>query len=68
VAKKIIAIGKIVNKRTGELDTRYVEWRKYTKTQKFPHRHTSPISGMVESVEDDAVGVEAIDEKMQWRC
>ena len=68
VAKKNIAMAKIVNKRTGEFDPRYVEWRKYIKTHKFPHRHTSPISGMVESAEDDAVGVEAIHEKMQWRC
>jgi hypothetical protein len=68
VAKKIIALAKIVNKRTGEFDPRYVEWRKYIKTHKFPHKHTSPISGMVESAEEDAVGVEAIHEKMQWRC
>ena len=68
VAKKIIAMAKIVNKRTGEFDPRYVEWRKYIKTHKFPHRHTSPISGMVESAEEDAVGVEAIHEKMRWRC
>ncbi len=68
VAKKIIAMAKIVNKRTGEFDQRYVEWRKYIKTYKFPHRHTNPISGMVESAEDNAVSVEAIDEKMQWRC
>jgi hypothetical protein len=68
VAKKIIAMAKIVNKRTGEFDPRYVQWRKYIKTHKFPHRHTSPISAMVESAEDDAVGVEAIHEKMQWRC
>jgi len=68
VAKKIIAMAKIVNKRTGEFDPRYVQWRKYIKTHKFPHRHTSPISGMVESAEDGAVGVEAIHKKMQWRC
>jgi hypothetical protein len=68
VAKKIIAMAKIVNKRTGELDRKYVEWRKYIKTHTFPHRHTNPISGMVGSVEDDAVGVQAISEKMQWSC
>jgi hypothetical protein len=68
VAKKIIAMAKIINKRTGEFDVRYVEWRKYIKTHEFPHRHTRSTSGMVESVEDNAVGVEAMDEKMQWRC
>jgi len=68
VAKKIIAMAKIINKRTGEFDVRYVEWRKYIKTHKLPHRHTRSTSGMVESVEDDAVCVEAMDEKMQWRC
>ncbi len=62
-------MAKIVNKKTDEFDQRYVEWRKYIKTYKFPHRHTNnPITGMVESAEDDAVSVEAIDEKMQWRC
>jgi hypothetical protein len=40
VAKKIIAMGEIVNKRNGDFDPRYVEWRKYIKTHKFPHRHT----------------------------
>ena len=34
VAKKIIAMAKIANKRTGEFDPRYVEWRKYIKTHK----------------------------------
>jgi hypothetical protein len=68
VAKKIIAMAKIINRTTGEFDVRYVEWRKYIKTHKLPHRHTSPISGMVESAEDGAVGVEAIHKKMQWRC
>jgi len=68
VAKKIIAMAKIINKRTGEFDVRYVESRKYIKTHKLPHRHTRFTSGMVESVEDDAVGVENMDEKMQWRC
>ena len=68
VAKKIIAMAKIINRTTGEFDVRYVEWRKYIKTHKLPHRHTRSTSGMVESVEDNAVGVEAMDEKMQWRC
>jgi hypothetical protein len=57
-AKNIIKKGKIINKTTGKADVRYVEWRKYIKTHKFPHRHTSPTSGMVESMEKDVVGVE----------
>ena len=56
VAKNIIKKGKIINKKTGKADVRYVEWRKYIKTHKFPHRHTNPTSGMVESVEEDVVG------------
>jgi hypothetical protein len=56
VAKNIIKKGKIINRTTGKADVRYVEWRKYIKTHKFRHRHTSPTSGMVESVEEDAVG------------
>jgi len=68
VAKKIIAMAKIINRTTGEFDVRYVEWRKYINTHKLPHTQTRSTSGMVESVEDDAVGVEATDEKMQWRC
>ena len=56
VAKKIIAMAKIINKRTGEFDVRYVEWRKYIKTHEFPHRHTNnPISGLVESAEVEAI-------------
>jgi hypothetical protein len=58
VATNIIKKGKIINRTTGKADVRYVEWRKYIKTHKFPHRHTSPTSGMVESVEEDVVGVE----------
>jgi hypothetical protein len=58
VAKNIIKKGKIINRATGKADVRYVEWRKYIKTHKFPHRHTSPTSGMVESVEEDVVGVQ----------
>ena len=57
-AKNIIKKGKIINRTTGKADVRYVEWRKYIKTHKFPHRHTSPTSGMVESMEKDVVGVE----------
>jgi hypothetical protein len=57
-AMNIIKKGKIINRTTGKADVRYVEWRKYIKTHKFPHRHTSPTSGMVESVEEDVVGVE----------
>jgi hypothetical protein len=68
VAKTIIAMAKIINKRTGEFDPRYVEWRKYIKTHKFPLRKIKPISGMVESAEDDGLSVKAIHEKMQWRC
>ena len=41
VAKKIIAMAKIINRTTGEFDVRYVEWRKYIKTHEFPHRHTN---------------------------
>jgi hypothetical protein len=58
VAKNIVRKGKIINRTTGEADVRYVEWRKYIKTHNFPHRHTSPTLGMVESVEEDVVGVE----------
>ncbi len=68
VAKKIIAMAKIINRTTGEFDVRYVEWRKYINTHKLPHTQTRSTSGMVESVEDDAVGVENMDEKMQWKC
>ncbi len=68
VAKKIIAMAKIINRTTGEFDVRYVEWRKYIKKHKLPNWHTRSTSRMVESVEDDAVGVENMDEKMQWRC
>ena len=65
VAKKIIAMAKIINRTTGEFDVRYVEWRKYIKTHKLPHRHTRSTSGMVKSVADDAVGVENMDQKMK---
>jgi hypothetical protein len=68
VAKKIIAMAKIINRTTGEFDVRYVEWRKYIKKHKLPNWHTRSTSRMVESVEDDAVGVENMDEKMQWKC
>ena len=61
-------MAKIINRTTGEFDVRYVEWRKYINTHKLPHRETRSNSGMVESMEDDAVGVEAMDEKMQLRC
>jgi hypothetical protein len=64
VAKNIITKGMKINKRTGEIDVRYVEWKKYIKTHVVPNGHASTTSGNVESVEEDAVGVEVEDERM----
>ncbi len=58
VAMNIITNGKKINKRTGEIDVRYVEWTKYIKTYDVPNGHVSHISGIIESEEEDAVGVQ----------
>ena len=58
VAKNIIANGKKINIKTGEIDVRYLQWDKYIMTHKVPIGHASPTSGNVESVEEDEVCVE----------
>ena len=64
MAKNIITKGMKINKRTGEIDVRYVEWKKYIKTHVVPNVHARTTLGNVESVEEDAVGVEVEDERM----
>ena len=64
VAKKIIANGKLLNIKTGEMDVRFVQWKKYIRTHEVPNVHASPTSENVESVEEYAVGVEFEDERM----
>jgi hypothetical protein len=62
VAKNIITKGKNPDKKNGEIDVRYVEWRKHIKTCNVPNGHASPTLGNVDSEEEDAVGVQS------WRC
>jgi len=64
VAKNIITKGMKINERTGEIDVRYVEWKKYIKTHVVPNGHASNTSGNVESLEEDAVCIEVEDERM----
>ena len=64
VAKKIIANGTLLNNKTGEIDVRFVQWKKYIRTHEVPIRHASPTSGNVESEEEDAVGMEVGNQRM----
>jgi hypothetical protein len=64
VAKKIIANGKLLNIKTGEMDARFVQWKKYIRTHEVPNVHASPTSENVKSVGEYAVGVEFEDERM----